>query len=261
MASAQLFIQDLQSRGRYSFSTEQAEAALGGSGVAVRAALRRLKAKGAIADPYRGFHVIVPPEYRGLGCLPADQFVPDLMQHLGEPYYVTLLSAASYHGAAHQRPQVFQVMLRQQRRAMACGRVRIEFVSRADMEQTAIIERNTPRGILRIASAAATAVELVGYPDRSGGISNVATVLAELAESIEPEELAAEARRAPLAWVQRLGYLLSLVEASLLAAALEPLLAAGEPFAVALVPSAPMSGGARDPRWRVAINADVELEV
>jgi hypothetical protein len=31
---------------------------------ATRAALRRLKEKGEIADPHCGCHVIVPPEYR-----------------------------------------------------------------------------------------------------------------------------------------------------------------------------------------------------
>ena len=46
----------------------------------------------------------------------------------------------------------------------------------------------------------------------SGYLDNVATVLAELAESIEAAALEAEARRAPVAWVQRLGYLLVLDE-------------------------------------------------
>jgi hypothetical protein len=59
----------------------------------------------------RGFHVIVPPEYRSLGCLPPEQFAPALMETLGMPYYAGLLSAAQFHGAAHQRPQVFQVVV------------------------------------------------------------------------------------------------------------------------------------------------------
>ena len=61
--------------------------------------------------PFRGFHLIVPPEYRALGCLPADQFVPQLMEHLGLVYYAGLLSAASLHGAAHQAPMVFQTIV------------------------------------------------------------------------------------------------------------------------------------------------------
>jgi len=33
------------------------------------------------------------------------------------------------------------------------------------MAATPVIDRNTPRGTLRIASAAATSLELVGYPE------------------------------------------------------------------------------------------------
>ena len=123
MAFAANYLRDLQAQGQYHFTTDEAVRALGGSVDAVRAALRRLKEKGHVVGPYRGFHVIVPPEYRGLGCLPADQFIPDLMRHLGEPYYVTVLSAAAYHGAAHQRPQVFQVMVPRARRPLASGQV------------------------------------------------------------------------------------------------------------------------------------------
>ncbi len=85
MPSASQFIQALQAQGRYHFTTEEAVQALRVSVTATRAALRRLKVKGEIADPLRGFHVVVPPEYRRLGCLPADQFIPQLMRHLGGP--------------------------------------------------------------------------------------------------------------------------------------------------------------------------------
>src|SRR5688572_25487187 len=123
--SAGEYIAALASRGRYHFTTEDAQRSLGISVLAVRAALRRRKVRGEIADPYRGFHVITPPEYRRLGCLPPEQFVPQLMEHLGEPYYVALLSAAEIHGAAHHRPQSFQVMVAKNRRPISCGKVRV----------------------------------------------------------------------------------------------------------------------------------------
>ena len=261
MPSAASYIRDLQARGRYHFTTDEALEALGGSVAATRAALRRLKRKGFIADPFRGFHVIVPPEYRGLRCLPADQFIPDLMQHLREPYYVALLSAAAYHGAAHQRPQLFQVMVPHARRAIGCGQVKVDFIARHDMAGTPVVQRNTPRGILRIASPEATALELIGYPDHGGGLSNVATVLVELVESMAARALEAEARRVPMAWVQRLGYLLSLIEAKEYAAALEPVLGDGTPFFVALAPPVSMARAVRDPRWRVAVNVEVEPDL
>lgn len=259
--SAAAFLRDLQSRGRYSFSTEQAVRALDRSPSAVQAALRRLKAKGQLADPYRGFHVIVPPEYQRLGCLPPEQFLPDLMTFLEEPYYVALLSAAAAHGAAHQKPQVFQVIVRSQRRSIDCGRVRVQFIQRADMQSTPVEVRNTERGELRIATPAATAVELVGYAAHCGGLDNVATVLAELAGSIPTSALAEEALRAPLAWVQRLGFLLEVVEAGELAESLLPIVEARRAFPVALESSAPTKGRPSDPRWKISVNVQVEPDL
>jgi predicted transcriptional regulator of viral defense system len=60
------FITDLLARGRCCFSTQEAVQALGTSIIAARAALRRLRKKGEIAMPYKGFYVIVPPEYSQL---------------------------------------------------------------------------------------------------------------------------------------------------------------------------------------------------
>src|SRR5438045_1799631 len=99
------FIQQLAASGRYTFTTADANAAMGQTLAAVKLALNRLRRKGDIASPMRGFWVIVPPEYRRLGCLPAEQFIPSLMAHLQLPYYAALLSAAQFHGAAHHRPQ------------------------------------------------------------------------------------------------------------------------------------------------------------
>ena len=261
MVSAADYIQNLQANGHFVFTTEDAVEALGSSVAAVRAALRRLKQKALIADPYRGFHVVVPPAYRRLGCLPADQFIPDLMAHLGAPYYVGLLSAAKYHGAAHQAPMVFQVVVPKSRRGLECGGVRVEFIARQDMLATPVEERNTETGVIRIATPEATAIELVGYPEHCGYLVNVATVLAELSESMNGSPLAAEARRAPLAWVQRLGYLLSLVGADKLADHLKSVLAGRNAFTVALAPWKEMAGAPRDSRWNVAVNIDVEPDL
>lgn len=257
--SAAKYVVELAACGRHHFTTEEAAAALRRSVPTTRAALRRLKARGEIADPYRGFHVIVPPEYRRLGSLPAEQFVPQLMQHLGEPYYVALLSAAELHGAAHQRPQALQVMVKTNRRAIECGEVRVHFISRNDMEATPVIERKTPRGFLRVASPEATALELVGYADHSGGLDNVATVLAELVEAIDPGRLVSECERSPIVWVQRLGYLLDLTGHRDLANELASSVVARAKDVAPLVRARSRTGAPRDERWRLAVNATVEL--
>jgi predicted transcriptional regulator of viral defense system len=255
------YIDQLQASGRSTFTTDDAVAALGVSVPAARAALRRLKQKGHVAAPYRGFHVIVPPRYRSLGCRPAEQWVPQLMAHLREPYYAGLLTAARHHGAGHQAPMSFQVVVPSPRRDLTCGAVRVDFVARHDMAETPVVERNTETGVLRIATAEATALELVGYPERCGFLDNVATVLAELAEVLDGEALAAEARRAPAAWVQRLGFLLEHVEAHVVAEHLTPVLAERGAFPVALAPWKDTAGAPRSARWKVAVNIDLEPDL
>jgi predicted transcriptional regulator of viral defense system len=258
MSGAAQYIDELAASGRYHFTTDEAIAALGGSVPAVRAVLRRLKSKGAIVDPHRGFYVIVPPEYRRLGCLPAEQFVPQLLQQLGQPYYVALLSAAELYGAAHQRPQAFQVMVKINRRPIECGQVRVEFMARGDLERTPTLERNTPRGTLRVATPEATALELVGYADHCGGLDNVASVLAEIVETMDSQKLLVAAQRCPIAWTQRLGYLLDLTGHRDFADVLAPLVKNRAHVFAPLVRARPKTGAARLERWKLAVNASVE---
>ena len=52
------------------------------------------------------------------------------MDHLGLAYYAGLLTAAEYHGAAHQRPQVFQVVVEENRPEVSCGKIRVWFIAR-----------------------------------------------------------------------------------------------------------------------------------
>jgi predicted transcriptional regulator of viral defense system len=253
------FIADLAASGRYFFTTAELVAVLGGTATAAQASLGRLKRKRLVATPHRGFHVILPPEYRRLGCLPAEQFIPELMHHLGERYYATLLSAAELHGASHQKPQAFQVMLRANRRPIQCGLVRVQFIARHDLARTPVVTLNTPRGGLAVSSANATALELLGYVDHCGGLDNVVAILEDLVESLTADALVAAARKAPVAWAQRLGYLLDRLGRQDLADPLASLVANEANHVAPLIRSRSRLGAARSQRWRLAINADVEL--
>jgi len=252
---ASQFTTDLISRGRYCFSIEEAVRVLGTGMVAARAALRRLRQKGELAVPYKGFYVIVPPEHRAAGCLPADHFIPFLMEHLHEAYYSGLLSAAEYHGAAHQRPQVFQVVVARNRPEIACGKVRVQFIARKNMEKIPTADFKTPRGYLKISTPAATAFDLVGYFHHAAGLDNVATILAELADRIDAKELVSIAALSPIAWAQRLGYLLDLVGADGKTGELADYIALKKPVPAPLVPSRPFRGIDQLKRWRLLVNA------
>ena len=131
MSNIRKYISSLAARGRYHFTSEEAREALGGAKNAVMLALHRLARQGLVAHPAHGFYVIVPPEYRRLGCLPAGQFIPALMAQLDFGYYVGLLFAAQYHGAAHHRPQEFQVVTGKKRRGIARGTIRVSTVEAA----------------------------------------------------------------------------------------------------------------------------------
>ncbi len=255
------FLQQMAASGRYHFTALEARKALGVSPVAARAVLRRLKKQGLLAMPVRSFYAIIPPEYRTLGCLPADQFVPALMAFLGAPYYVGLLSAAERHGAAHQRPQEFQVITDHNRSALVCGGVRVVFIARRNVQDMPTVTINTPRGFLRVSTPEATALDLVVYPLKAGGLDNVGTVLAELAEVLDPQVLVDVAGRlGDMAAVQRLGYLLDVAGAGGKAEGLANLVARRVRRAVRLVRTRPSTGAPLDARWKLRVNATVEVE-
>lgn len=207
---AREYIDSLASRGFYHFTSADAKVALNASPNAVKLALNRLRKKNLIATPSRGFYVIIPPEYKSLGCLPAEEFIPQLMTRLGLSYYAGLLTAAQYYGAAHQRPQEFQVFTEKFRRPIKCGKVKVTFITRKHLKAVATRTFNTPRGALVISTPEATAVDLAGYPHRTGGLEQSATVISELADQLIPDKLVMAAQTAPLPWIQRLNYLLTI---------------------------------------------------
>jgi predicted transcriptional regulator of viral defense system len=258
--TAKSFITHMMAQGRYCFRTDEAAQALDSNPIAVRAALRRLREKGDLAMPYKGFYVIVEPEYRVIGCLPASHFIPSLMEHLGEPYYAGVLSAAEFHGAAHQRPQVFQVVTVKNRPGVLCGKVRVEFIARKNMEKVPVSDYKTPRGYLKVSTPEATAFDVVGYPRHAAGLDNAATVLAELAEKIDSRKLVQVAGLSPIAWSQRLGYLLELAGGEKMAKALAEYVAERNAGLTLLDPAMPKGNGDYSRRWRVVVNATVDAE-
>jgi predicted transcriptional regulator of viral defense system len=258
--NARSYIRDLASSGHHSFTSDEARAALKVSADAAKLALNRLIREGEIASPARGFYVIVPPEYRSLGCLPADQFIPALMQRAGLLYYAGLLTAAQYYGAAHHRPQEFQVMLAKSRRPIHSGQVRVAFFVRKHLQDIPLQSFNTPRGSIQVSTPEATALDLVGYQHNVGGLDQVVTILSELAERIDPHKLVVTAPTAPVPWAQRLGYLLEQAGAAEKAVALKAHVKNAARETAALLPGAREDGARRDADWKLIVNAEVDVE-
>lgn len=252
----------LQAEGRYTFDRDEAMAALQVHSRALKKSVRRLAAKRRIAVPRSGFYVIVPLEYRAAGAPPPSWFIDDLMSHLNKSYYVGLLSAAAIHGAAHQQPQEFQVVTGITLRQMKAGRSRIRFLGKRRHDRTLIADVKTETGSMKVSTPEATAIDLLRYASSAGGFGNVATVLAELAERIDPGRLAqAAAIEGGLSHAQRLGYILDLVGAGDRGAALAQLIDARKPRSVPLRPGRPGKGHVIDRRWRIIVNESIEADL
>ena len=255
------WVEKLPEDGRYTFSRADAKSITDASSQAVEGTLRRLKRRGVLVSPRRGFYVLVPPEYRSAGCPPATWFIDDLMRHLGRRYYVALLTAAALHGAGHQQPMTFQVLADAVERDIEVGRVRIEFHSSNLVDGAGTQTTQTETGSMIVATPETTAFDLMRFPAASGYWSNIATVVAELAERIEPGQLVVGAARVARSDVQRLGWLLDFLEqhqlADVLARELE-----GNRLVPTLLNSARDAADANfDQRWRVLVNDDVEPDL
>jgi predicted transcriptional regulator of viral defense system len=176
------------------------------------------------------------------------------------PYYAGLLSAAQYHGAAHHRPQEFQIMLGKARRPIKCGKVRVVFYVRKRVANVPAQYFNTPRGTVAVSTPAATAFDLVGYEAKIGGLNAVATVLVDLAEKLEAEKLSALAPTVPLPWTQRLGYLLDRIGEASKARLLKEYVRKHVREATELQPSVSTGNHPQDRNWKLIINTDIEPE-
>jgi predicted transcriptional regulator of viral defense system len=240
---------------------EDAEAALMSSAIATYHSLRRLQKRGWLAMPRRGFYLIVDPEHRHLGALPPTAWIDDLMRFHEVPYYVGLLSAASMHGAAHQQPQEFQVVVGSVLRPLTVGRVRIRFFFRRRMDLAVTEKIKTSSGYIPVSTPEMTAYDLVRYRKGAGSIDHVATVLAELAERLDPKRLLAIARKGKeMPVIQRLGYLLERTGHAELTGDLGKLVNRRKSKFVRLEPRSSEEVSARDARWRVLVNTTIEVE-
>jgi predicted transcriptional regulator of viral defense system len=234
----------------------------------VRVRLHRLVRTGHVFSPSRGLWVAVPPEFRSWGVVPGVQFLDAMMRHLERDYYVGWLSAAELHGAAHQRPQVLQVAVDRHLPDRDVQRVRLRFAERSHLGEVPRERRNVPTGQVWVSTPEATALDLAADPGRGGGVSNVATVLADLAEEqrLDPGRLAAAAAHFGLPAIRRLGYLLDTVDLTALADALHPVADARRATSPDLLSpegaTSEATGDAPvDDRWRLRVNAPVEPDL
>jgi predicted transcriptional regulator of viral defense system len=246
----------LLSQGLSTFTTQEAQQLLERpSSDAVRRALSRLQESGQVFSPAKGFWVVIPPEYRSWGVVPAERFIDAMMHASDRVYYVALLSAASIHGAAHQAPQAFQVMCAPPLRDRTIGRIRLRFYSSRHVPHAPAEQRTVTTGTMRVATRELTVLDMVELPRESGGYDNIATILGELGP-LNGSSLAALARPRGRSIARRAGWLLERFGHCDDLAPLHDVAAPGEGELTLLRAGAARRGHA-DRAWGVRVNTDV----
>jgi predicted transcriptional regulator of viral defense system len=242
--------------GRYWVTAEQAAELLGRDKPAVYPRLAELERAGKLFSPAKGLYVVVPAEYRSWGVVPAEWFIDPMMRHLDRTYYVAFLSAAAHHGASHQAPQTFQVVVDRSLADRKLGRVRLHFVRKTDIANAEWEETRSHTGSYLVASPETTLVDLAWRPREGGGISNVATVMREM-EELSGERLARLATTRGRGTARRLGWLAERFRPDIETFWLKQVARPAEGSPAVLVPGNEPRGSL-DPSWGLRLNGVVE---
>jgi predicted transcriptional regulator of viral defense system len=258
------YIDSLQAKGRYAFSYDEIEEQFDLGYESLRKALNRLSKKHRIVLIRDKFYVIVPLEYSSQGILPASFFIDELMSYQDKIYYVSLLSAAALQGASHQQPQIFQVMtVKPTCRLIQVKGLQIKFYFKSEMPKYGMVKHKTDTGYIQVSNAALTAIDLVLFERRVGGLVRVAELLGELTESIDVDSFKEVLNNDfPCSTLQRLGYLLDrILGIEHLYTCIEDVLQKRVFYRVPLDPASEKTGKPVDPKWKVIINSDLEVEL
>jgi len=233
----------------------------------IKNALNRLVVAGRVASVWRGFYAIVLPEYGLKGIIPPTEYIDHLMNHLRKDYYIAALSAAALHGASHQKPLVFTFACNKILHPKEKNEIRLEPLLKKRIPHRYVEKKNVNSGTINVSTPILTAIDLILYPSKSGGFGNIATVLAELSESMELSNLDNDFFDfAPASAVQRLGYLLDVVLSKSTLA--DDLLAKANAASVkfrktnlATYRSMKATNYCYNSKWKIVANEDVEPDI
>lgn len=265
----QSYIKDIRKGGKRYFTTKDIIKQFQVSNSYARVALHRLIKSGDIISPARGLYVIIPPEHQPHGSIPPQELVPLVMKYLGANYYVALLSAGLFHGATHQKPARFQVILDKRiKHPSTFGGVEIDYIYKKSVLKLPTQDFTVATGYLKVATSELTALDLLKYPDHAGGLNHIATVFSELIEVLDSVKLIDLAKDTQAEYqLQRIGYILDHIDvmdeekAEIMINALALHVQKNKPNYLPLASEISKIGYPRCKKWRIIENAEIESDL
>ncbi len=258
------FLRELRGNGKYAFTTDDLCKAIPNKDKKnLRKDLDRLHDKGEIVNIRRGFYTTIPDEYRSMGILPVELYVDDLMKYLQKKYYVGLFSAAMLHGAAHQQPQEYYIVLKAPKpRDIKKGEFIINFSEKKKFPVYGIEEKKSSTGYIKISNRELTFFDLIYSIKKLGGMNRVITILDELREGIKIRDFKAAIKNDfPNTVYQRAGYILDRIfHEGKLSSIIEKKLLSGQTRITQLNPSG-KNHGMIDNKWKVQVNLNIETDL
>lgn len=258
------YIKQLQSFEEYAFSWDEILRNCNSPESTLRKELIRLVERNEILNLRQGFYLIIPPRYQNLKKLPLELYVDKLFMHLGKKYYVGLYSAATIHGASHQQiQQDYVITIPPAVRDIEKGNTKIRFFKTERWSERNIIEKKSDAGLYNVSSPVLTAVDLVNYHSKIGGLNRMLANIEELSEEIQLEDL-----KALLSWysnkstLQRLGFLLEEIglEETYTNLIFERL-KQDKFYPVLLSPKKGEKAGSTGNKWKVDVNIKLESDL
>jgi len=260
--AAARFVESLLARGQVTFTLAELMYQTGLSSVAARNQLLRLGAQIQRVTPRQPFYLIVSPEHRAIGAPPPAWWLDAYFRWLQRPYYLALQSAAAEYGSTAQAIQVTQVLTNAPHRDIVLGRLRVQFFVKRDVAATPTRMLSQAQAPLIVSTPEATALDLIGYASRLGGIERAIETIVPMLPHFKRAHLI-EALQAGVetTCAQRLGFILEQAGAVELANVVEKHLG-GRSHRIALDPGYPSSPGAvshYSERWKVMANTSMVI--
>lgn len=264
MSGVSEYIVKLLGYEQYAFSWEELKTSTAKTDTALQNELARLVKKRELISLRAGFYLILSPRYRSYNKLPVELYVERLFKYLKKPYYLAFYSAAAFHGASHQQVQMDYLITRVPNiRHIKKGVIHLNIFATSTWPVKNVIQKKSDAGYFNVSSPVLTAMDLIHYQSKLGGLNRMLAIIEELAEEIKTDDV-----KDLLTWyphvstIQRLGYLLDQVKADhSVIELLQDYLNKHRHFPVLLSPQKNKKAGGTGNPWKVDVNVELESDL